>query len=244
MKRIRHDLLKYFGASAALHLALGGLVFSLPTWISRPTQPPSVFQVSLANSIESRPEGRTRPAIQHRSPVQQFRGEGFSRQSDRVAQSVKPLSENKKEAETAPSEPTGQEIIQPIPEKTDAIPSFSGSQPFENPLSQVGPLKNKVHRSNEFENFLQDVRTRLEQAKGYPWLARIQGREGTARVQFIINASGELQEVHLLESSRSKVLDEEAVATVRRVGRFPHLPEEWHEDIRIQVPLVFQLSSP
>jgi periplasmic protein TonB len=240
----RQALLNYIGASAALHIALGGLVFVLASWASRPIQPPSVFQVSLANSMDFETEIRTRSAIPDGRPAQRVRGEGFPRRSVRQANPDVARTQNRKEAEAAPSGPAGQENIQPIPEKPETVPAFSGSQPFEKTLSEAGPGKEKAPRSDALAHYLQDVRTRLEQAKGYPWLARIQGREGTARVQFMINAAGELQEVHLLESSRSKVLDEEAVATVRRVGRFPRPPEEWHEAIRIQVPMVFQLSPP
>jgi TonB family protein len=240
----RQDLLKYFGASAALHLALGGLVFFFPLWASRPIQPVSVFQVILANSIEVKPEPQAPPGIPTGRPVQQAQGERIARRSKPAAKPVEAYTEDRKEAETATSEPTRQEHGQPPSEETQAVRASSGPPLLENSSSQIGPGEEDVPRSDELTHFIQDVRRRLEQAKGYPWLARIQGRQGTVRVQFIINSSGELQEVHLLESSRSKILDEEAVATVRRVGRFPQPPAAWHENIRIQVPLVFQLRSP
>jgi TonB family protein len=60
----------------------------------------------------------------------------------------------------------------------------------------------------------------------------------------MIDATGEAQEIRLLESSRSKILDQEAVETVKRVGRFTDLPVSWNEKVRVQVPLVFQLSPP
>ena len=132
----------------------------------------------------------------------------------------------------------------PHPRQEEHLPPSNTASSLES--SQAGQEQTGVDssRSDDFTLFLQDVRNRLEQAKSYPWLARIQGQEGTVRVQFMIDSSGEAHEIRLLESSRSMILDQEAVETVKRAGRFSHLPASWNKTIQVNVPLVFQLNPP
>ena len=95
----------------------------------------------------------------------------------------------------------------------------------------------------ERRRFLQEVRSRLEQAKRYPWRARMRGQEGTVRLEFVINGEGKAEKIRLVESSRWRILDDEAVATVGRVKRFPGPPNGWNREVSIRVPLVFKLED-
>ena len=98
-------------------------------------------------------------------------------------------------------------------------------------------------RDKEEQRFMQEVRSRLEQAKRYPWQARMRGMEGTVRLEFVINANGEAEKIRLVESSKWTVLDEEAIATVGRVDRFPGPPSGWNREVSVLVPLVFKLEG-
>ncbi len=89
--------------------------------------------------------------------------------------------------------------------------------------------------------FIAEVRAQIERAKRYPWEARLRGAEGVARLRFRITASGAPDAIEVTESSRSRILDDEAVATVGRVGRFPQPPHG--ATVNVQVPLVFRLDS-
>jgi TonB family protein len=91
--------------------------------------------------------------------------------------------------------------------------------------------------------YLEEVKTRLNQAKRYPWLARLQGLEGTTQIRFRIMPDGEAGEIEVVRSSRSELLDQEAVANVKRVKGFPRPPEEFPQGILVQVPMVFQLKG-
>lgn len=210
----------FIAASACFHLALGLLLF-VP--IAKPLRPPqavSVLQVSLVD------------------------GEKMMLQSRPAAMPVAAAVENKTDAGPGEPEPAFKPIVQAEPGKVEAVGRLSEPQVLEGSAFQDEPAEENGLRPDELTHFLQDVRGRLEQAKQYPWLARVRGQEGTVRVGFIINRSGEAEEINLLESSRSKILDDEAVATVKRVGRFAHLPREWNQNVQIQVPMVFQLNSP
>lgn len=91
--------------------------------------------------------------------------------------------------------------------------------------------------------YIEEVKARLNQVKRYPRIARIQGLEGTTHVRFRIMPGGEADEIEVVRSSRSELLDQEAVANVKRVKGFPRPPEEFPQGILVQVPMVFQLKG-
>lgn len=93
------------------------------------------------------------------------------------------------------------------------------------------------------ENYLYAVWVRLKKEKRYPWMARIRGQEGTVKLQFSIDNSGQPEDVHVLESSGWKLLDHEAVSLMHRIQSFPRPPSKWKEDLEIQVPLEFKLRG-
>lgn len=91
--------------------------------------------------------------------------------------------------------------------------------------------------------FLSQVRQVIEQNKQYPSLARLQGLEGTTQLRFRILPTGEPTEIQIVQSSQSAVLDEAAVATVKRSGKFPQPPVTSNRGILIRLPLVFHLEG-
>lgn len=79
------------------------------------------------------------------------------------------------------------------------------------------------------------IRKKIEQAKRYPALAKARKLEGTVRLEFEIGENGQVRGVTLLQSSGSALLDEEALATVRRAAPLPSYPHA------IQMSLKFEL---
>ena len=87
-----------------------------------------------------------------------------------------------------------------------------------------------------------DLLSRLQQAKRYPDLARSHGDQGVATVTFTMDRRGRVVSVSLVRSSNSALLDEEAVALVRRAEPLPSLPEEMPgSTITLTVPISFTL---
>jgi TonB family protein len=228
------------GVSAALHIGIAGVLclhVGIPPVRNGPV---SILQVRLADSLEGDP-----PSAGNRKASAPNPKRGMPR--FHRANTVSP---------TTPQPETGVETVIPsvqderksdsllpeIPAESDGGPSgLTASVTSQEKREEGG---NAADRSNEIALFLQDVRSRLESAKRYPWLARLHGQEGIARVQFLIDPGGEIREIHILESSQSKLLDDEAIETVKRVGRFPRIPTSWSKNVRIQVPMVFRLNSP
>lgn len=71
---------------------------------------------------------------------------------------------------------------------------------------------------------LAQIRDRIERAKRYPVLAKKFGLAGRSLVRFEIDEKGHAREVALKSSSGSNLLDDEALATIRRAAPFPTYP--------------------
>ena len=77
----------------------------------------------------------------------------------------------------------------------------------------------------------------LEKAKIYPRFARERGIEGTVLVRFKIQPSGGIEQVDIVKSSGTKILDEASVRTIYRAAPVPYV-EGW-----VEVPMVYQLRG-
>jgi protein TonB len=96
------------------------------------------------------------------------------------------------------------------------------AQPAPNPALSQG-LSGNLAR--EHERWKKGLVARLERFKRYPEAASRRGIKGKVRVRFTVDRLGQVVEAEVVESSGSPILDEEAVALVRRAGPFPPLPD-------------------
>lgn len=84
---------------------------------------------------------------------------------------------------------------------------------------------------------LTEIRKKIERTKQYPALAREQGVKGRVSVRFEMNQDGSVRSVNVIGSSGSALLDEAALATVRRASPYPYYAEP------LSVTLEFSLSE-
>jgi len=98
-----------------------------------------------------------------------------------------------------------------------------------------GPEKNKEGRLFSVEVF-DLIRGSIERVKTYPFLARKMGIEGAVHISFRINPDGEPQNLKILKSSGSDILDTATMDIVKKAAPFPYV-----ESI-IEVPIVFRLN--
>jgi TonB family protein len=240
MNELRRITLTAIGASAVLHLGIAGVLCLHIGVLPIRSGPVSALQVRLADSLEADPPSagnrkafapnqKRATARFHRTKTVTPTPSQPEREFETVIPSVQLESKSDFPSPNVPAEADGVALSLPASVTSD---------------EEGGEDSDGTNRSNEMAQFLQDVRSRLESAKRYPWLARMRGQEGTARVQFLIDTEGEIRDVRLLESSRSRILDDEAVETVRRVGRLPQLPATWTKAVQLQVPIVFELRTP
>ncbi len=111
-------------------------------------------------------------------------------------------------------------------------------KPAEERVDVASPEKEAMLRYQDI------VKQRIEQARLYPLWAKKQGVEGVARVYFTVLPDGRLRDARITGSSGAGVLDEEALATVRRAGPFPPAPREISGSaVSMEVAIVFSLDK-
>ncbi|MBI3540574.1 MAG: energy transducer TonB [Deltaproteobacteria bacterium] len=82
---------------------------------------------------------------------------------------------------------------------------------------------------------LTQIRILIEQAKRYPLLAQRSSLQGKALVHFQIDDSGQARDISLVTSSSSKILDDEALATIRRAAPYPPYKDPLSVWIRFEI---------
>jgi protein TonB len=80
------------------------------------------------------------------------------------------------------------------------------------------------------------IRAAIERAKSYPPLAKKRGVEGTATTEFTIDSKGHPENIRIVRSSGSDILDNAAKNTVVRASPFPLVRGS------IEVPITFRLN--
>ncbi|MCW5627078.1 MAG: energy transducer TonB, partial [Burkholderiales bacterium] len=77
----------------------------------------------------------------------------------------------------------------------------------------------------------------------YPRRAQMLGWQGTTDVSVLFGADGLVKDVKILKSSGYEVLDEEAVAKVKRAKNLPAPPDATRgREFRVTVPILFKLE--
>ena len=117
---------------------------------------------------------------------------------------------------------------------------------------KVAPIKKIVGREavesaaqGEAANeYLAGIRRKIELAKSFPEAARRQGIEGTAQIEFVVLVDGQAGGIKLAQSSNNQILDNEALATIKRAAPFAPIPQELFNSSQIilRIPIVFELK--
>jgi protein TonB len=81
----------------------------------------------------------------------------------------------------------------------------------------------------------------LRRFRTFPAEAREKGITGTAIVRFTVTSSGAVSGASLARTSGAGILDQAAVAMVRRASPFPPLPSGMGTSLTVNVPVRFDL---
>jgi TonB family protein len=110
-------------------------------------------------------------------------------------------------------------------------------------LKQASPEVKSGEDGRSVFSFRDAVKKKIQEARSYPDSAKRSGLEGTANVMFTIMPDGNVSSVGITGSSGEKVLDDEAVSTVKRASPFPPLPDKMITgSLNMQVAIVFKLN--
>jgi protein TonB len=82
-----------------------------------------------------------------------------------------------------------------------------------------------------FGSFLRHFETAVYGVWRYPQEAVRLGIEGITPVKITFNRKGEIQHIELLESSGSRILDEEVIRTLKQIGPVGYFPKSYGKDV-------------
>jgi protein TonB len=87
------------------------------------------------------------------------------------------------------------------------------------------------------------VKRKIQVSRRYPPWAKKQGFEGIVHITFVVLSNGEVKDITVRHSSGFKILDREAIATIKRASPFPLIPKNIHRlSLQMDVSIVFKLT--
>jgi len=133
----------------------------------------------------------------------------------------------------------------------DPAPSVAKAQPLAAVREAVASRGEQAEGADaKFSDIQANTRTaamlellhnEISDHRRYPYLARRQHREGTARVGFVLHPDGRIDNTALLESSRSPALDHAALSAVAAISPFEPASEYLTQAQTFSVDVVFSL---
>ncbi|MBA3979513.1 MAG: hypothetical protein C0462_02825 [Alcanivorax sp.] len=96
---------------------------------------------------------------------------------------------------------------------------------------------------NDYNLYLGKIRDAIERHKEYPAQARLRNQEGVVEVRFEVNGNGRVDNIEVLNSSGSRILDMSTERMLRRL-RLPEPPDSIADRIAggITVPVAYTLN--
>lgn len=104
-----------------------------------------------------------------------------------------------------------------------AVRRQSGAEDSPQPQQGVGDGFDGGAYASPNPDILQRIRWRIERKKRYPPGAERQGMEGVVQVQFSLSEQGLIEESLIVASSGHVLLDDEALATLKRAEPLPYV---------------------
>ncbi|HET8761504.1 MAG TPA: energy transducer TonB [Nitrospiria bacterium] len=243
----RPGFLRWFGWSAAAHLAVGSAL-----WIGLPKADPTNLPapdaaVTMVALIEAPTEDPAAPAprrvarhasrpvtpIEHAPPAATEDHPRPEPIFDAALAAPVPTEPDTLVALSDPApDSTEQARLQlPLPEAPQQVSDEDGSIPAE--ISANAGVPTDAYRPL--------VLAMLERAKRYPLVADRWRLEGTVDIAFTIHPDGRLSDPELIASSTHPILDDAALAIVRRVRYVPPPPSQ--ASIRFSALIRYQVDQ-
>lgn len=173
----------------------------------------------LKPEVEAPPEQKTQPTPPEPEPARI------------VPDLPKPVPAKPKPVRTDAKKPTD---AMPAP-RTTAAPRAERQAPAASAIS-AGASAAAIASYNHL------VAAHLQRFKIYPPGSKAAGQQGTARLSFSLNRSGQVLASRLSGSSGHAALDSETMAMVRRAQPFPAFPADMkHASMSFNVPVLFTI---
>jgi len=216
-----------------------------------------VFEVTLHDDLREEAGSAPSPTITARATVTNRE----ARNTDK--QLVDEIPETPPKASLISAAPNAYEMLEIPPKMSEHSPLSNQVQPAQAPpvppatplvaalAHQDGvtlpeaPPRDAVageYQITAMKNYYRLIQEKIERQKEYPENARRQNMEGSVTLHFVIERDGNISAINIIKASRFRVLDEAAVATIKRCAPFPIPPAMlFPSPTSFQITLAFKL---
>jgi len=144
------------------------------------------------------------------------------------------MGKEKKLKQAEKKEEQKQQELQSVSQIQEAV------QPDSKPEEEIEVIDPKDEQMLRYQDM---VKQKIQQARRYPLWAKKQHIEGTVSMSFVISPDRPARDIRILRYSGYSILDDEAVATIKRAESFPHMPKHRNNrSVRMDVAIVFALG--
>ncbi len=254
MPRSLH-FLRYGLVSLGLHGLLVAALYFFLGGAKPPALPVPVRVVNLPPEVTKRlpPIARPLPRSVPRETERAYRGPVPSPRKFGTAEDVKvPTTAPKQtgggeqgtgkgaKGTAKPGEGTGKSTL-PFLSQADIDEFARKGMPPKKPGEESVTLDTDEFKFISYNRWL---KIKVESNLHYPELAAVSGYQGVLYLKFDILKDGSLGDLELLKSSGYKILDDEALRSIRSAAPFAPLPDEWGMDrYSIRAAVIFYLST-
>ena len=96
----------------------------------------------------------------------------------------------------------------------------------------------------QYISYFAGIKRKIELVWQYPQEAAAAGLQGDLVVDFVIGRSGNLESVNLLQGSGHKVLDDEALGSIRKASPYNPIPDAYKiPHLRIRAHFIYEMHS-
>jgi protein TonB len=96
----------------------------------------------------------------------------------------------------------------------------------------------------QYISYFASIKRKIELVWQYPYEAASAGIQGDLTVEFVISRNGNLESVTLLRGSGHKVLDDEAIGSIRTASPYNPIPESYKiPNLRIRARFVYEMHT-
>ena len=143
--------------------------------------------------------------------------------------------------------PIQEEVIEELPEPVvEEITEFiepEETAPIEEVQEYIPPQPSPEVVKKVTDSYTNQLTMAIAKQKKYPKIAQMRQWQGEVLLNIEIDPQGNLVKADILEESRYKILNNEAIDMVKRASPFPQPPEELRlKNFTVLVPISFKLE--
>ena len=140
-------------------------------------------------------------------------------------------------------EPIIEELPEPVVEEITEFIEPEEPAPIEEVQEYIPPQPSPEVVKKVTDSYTNQLTRAIAKQKKYPKIAQMRQWQGEVLLNIEIDPQGNLVKADILEESRYKILNNEAIDMVKRASPFPQPPEELRlKNFTVLVPISFKLE--